>query len=32
MIRMEFVYLSSSEIISYKECGQQFDTIEAEGT
>jgi hypothetical protein len=29
MIRIEFVHLSSIEIISCKECGQQFDTIGA---
>jgi uncharacterized Zn-finger protein len=29
MIRQIFVHLSSSEIISCKECGQQFDRIEA---
>ncbi len=29
MIRIVFVHLSSSEVISCKECGQQFDTIEA---
>ena len=29
MIMLEFVHLSSSEIISRKECGQHFDTIDA---
>ena len=30
--KVVFVYLSSGEIISLKTCGQQFDTIKAEGT
>jgi uncharacterized ferredoxin-like protein len=29
MIMLICVHLSSSEIISCKECGQQFDTIDA---
>jgi hypothetical protein len=29
MIMLLFVHLSSSEIISCKECGQHFDTIDA---
>jgi hypothetical protein len=29
MIMLVFVHLSSSEIISCKECGQHFDTIDA---
>jgi hypothetical protein len=29
MIMLMLVHLSSSEIISCKECGQQFDTIDA---
>ena len=29
MIRPVFVRMSSSEIISCKECGQHFDTIDA---
>jgi hypothetical protein len=29
MILLVFVLLSSSEIISCKECGQHFDTIDA---
>ena len=29
MIMLIFVHLSSSEIISCKECGQHFDTIDA---
>jgi hypothetical protein len=28
MIMLLFVHLSSSEIISCKECGQHFDTID----
>jgi hypothetical protein len=29
MIKRDRIYLSSSEIISCKECGQHFDTIDA---
>jgi transcription initiation factor IIE alpha subunit len=29
MIRIVFVYMSSSEIISCKECGYHFDTVDA---
>jgi hypothetical protein len=29
MIMLVLVHLSSSEIISCKECGQRFDTIDA---
>jgi hypothetical protein len=29
MIRIVFVYMSSSEIISCKECGHYFDTVDA---